>query len=278
MPFFENDEVNFYYQTFNWDKENITPFVLVHGFSYPGLIFDPFIAAFSANYPEFSRFVYFDVRGHGKTTTKAPLADISEKVHVKDIVDLIEFLKIDKFYLLGVSMGGRLSEFVAIHFGDRVKKLIISTPIPTTTGPILPGFPTLTDGILFVKNLTLGSFESWAEGMKGLMGGTHSANFFLWAEAYYKSSRITYDLHADVLATFYSKSSGPLTDEQLAKIKSPILITTGDKDFFFDHLVVDFRRKWGGPVSFHAFTEGSHFHVLEHPIQFADVVGRFLKK
>jgi len=275
MPFFETEEVSLFYQTFNWEKEHITPIVLIHGFSSPGSMFDQFIASFTIKYPEFARFLYFDMRGHGKTVSKGKV-DMSEKVLVKDAIDLIEFMKIDKFYLLGMSTGGRVAYRSAMHFGPRVKKLILSTPIPTS-GLVMPGFPSNGDAILFLKELHLGSYDKFWAGMVVLPRG-YSDNAHLWVPDFYEKAKVTYSQPTDVLATFYDGYSSLVSDEDLQKVKCPILITTGDKDFFFDQLVVDFRRKWGGPVYFHAIANSSHFHLVEETLQVVEVVGSFLKK
>eukprot|EP01112_Ceratiomyxa_fruticulosa_P012603 TRINITY_DN3499_c0_g1_i1.p1 TRINITY_DN3499_c0_g1~~TRINITY_DN3499_c0_g1_i1.p1 ORF type:complete len:317 (+),score=51.70 TRINITY_DN3499_c0_g1_i1:112-951(+) len=276
MPFFETEEVSLFYQTFNWENEHITPIVLIHAFSFPSDSFDEFISSFTIKYPEFARFVYFDMRGHGKTVCKEKV-DMSEKVLVKDAIDFIEYLKIDKFCLMGMSTGGRVSYRSAMHFGERVKKLILMTPIPTSGLP-LAGQPSNRDAFLSLKEVHLGPYDKFWAHLKLVEGGEYSANAHVWGPKFYEKAKITLSQPNDVLATFYDGYTTPVLDEDLQKVKCPVLITTGDKDFFFDQLVVDFRRKWGGPVFFHAIANSSHFHLVEETLQVVDVVGSFLKK
>lgn len=56
---------------------------------------------------------------------------------MSDAINLLDYLKIDKAHILGVSMGGMISQLIAINHPDRVKSLI---SIMSTTGePGLPG-------------------------------------------------------------------------------------------------------------------------------------------
>ena len=53
-----------------------------------------------------------------------------------DAINLLDYLKVDKAHIVGVSMGGMISQLIAINFPERVKTL---TSIMSTTGG--PGLP-----------------------------------------------------------------------------------------------------------------------------------------
>ena len=56
---------------------------------------------------------------------------------VEDAIGLLDHLKIDKVHVVGVSMGGMISQLIAINHPERVKSL--TSIMSTTGGPNLPG-------------------------------------------------------------------------------------------------------------------------------------------
>ena len=56
---------------------------------------------------------------------------------MNDAIGLLDYLKIDKAHLVGVSMGGMISQLIAINHPERVKTL--TSIMSTTGGPNLPG-------------------------------------------------------------------------------------------------------------------------------------------
>jgi len=70
----------------------------------------------------------FDNRGVGETTypdTQFSIEDLAE-----DVVDLSKALGWERFDLFGISMGGAISQAVAINHGDRIRKLILGCTSP----------------------------------------------------------------------------------------------------------------------------------------------------
>jgi len=53
-----------------------------------------------------------------------------------DAIGLVDHLKIDKFHLVGVSMGGMISQLMAIEYPERIKTF--TSIMSTTGGPNLP--------------------------------------------------------------------------------------------------------------------------------------------
>ena len=70
-----------------------------------------------------------DMPGHGKTHKSdqqlCNMATTSEA-----IVNLLDDLKIDRVTLLGYSMGGRIALYTALHFGQRMKALVLESASP----------------------------------------------------------------------------------------------------------------------------------------------------
>jgi 3-oxoadipate enol-lactonase len=69
--------------------------------------------------------IAMDCRGHGKSDKpeKYTLQD-----HVNDVLGIIDHYKIQKAYVLGISMGSYISQGVAIAAPERVEKLVLTVP------------------------------------------------------------------------------------------------------------------------------------------------------
>lgn len=73
--------------------------------------------------------VAFDGRGCGKSPSPIEPAN-----YVKDLLELLDHLEIDRATLVGHSMGGQIATDFALEYPDRVSKLVL-------VAPALSGFP-----------------------------------------------------------------------------------------------------------------------------------------
>jgi 3-oxoadipate enol-lactonase len=76
--------------------------------------------------PEFTkkwRVLRYDTRGHGKSgVTPGPY---SMSLLGRDVLDLLAQLKIEKFAFCGLSLGGMLGMWLAVHAPERLQKLVL---------------------------------------------------------------------------------------------------------------------------------------------------------
>ena len=107
---------------YNYINNNTIPIVFIHGVGLDHKMWTPQINYFK-NYSTIS----YDLLGHGKTPFK------KEEIRMKDYVDqllyLIEFLKIDKFHLVGFSIGS----LIALDFAKNFQKKLNSLTLIATT-------------------------------------------------------------------------------------------------------------------------------------------------
>jgi pimeloyl-ACP methyl ester carboxylesterase len=75
------------------------------------------------------RLIFPDLVGQGDSTYNGS-STISVKRFAEDIVQLMDFLEIEKAVIFGYSAGGIISQFIAIHYPERIKALIISGAYP----------------------------------------------------------------------------------------------------------------------------------------------------
>ena len=94
------------------------PLVLVHGFLGSSNMWEPQINFFKNNY----RVITPDLPGFGKSNKAKSHNRI--KSFSNSLLDCLSEKKIDKFYLLGHSMGGMIVQEMAKQAGDKISKLI----------------------------------------------------------------------------------------------------------------------------------------------------------
>ena len=51
--------------------------------------------------------------------------------HAKDVLGLMDFLNIQKAVIIGLSIGGIIAQYLAIHHSERIERLILSNTAPT---------------------------------------------------------------------------------------------------------------------------------------------------
>jgi pimeloyl-ACP methyl ester carboxylesterase len=114
------NEIEMYYET----RGEGEPLVLLHGGGGAGvnweLIFD---AA-----PEGYRLVTPDLRGHGRSTN--PLPEFSFRQAAKDVIALMDRLRIDRFKAIGLSMGAKTLLHAATQQPDRIEAMVLVSATP----------------------------------------------------------------------------------------------------------------------------------------------------
>lgn len=114
--FIELNQLRFHY--LDWDNEEATPLVLLHGFTSHAHAWDSFARHLSRHY----RVLALDQRGHGQSEWAS---DYSPERMVEDLEEFVRLLNLSSFTLLGLSMGGRNAYAYTAHHPEKVEKLVI---------------------------------------------------------------------------------------------------------------------------------------------------------
>jgi len=113
-------DIEMYYET----RGEGEPLVLLHGGGGAGvdwkLIFD--VA------PPDYRLVIPDLRGHGRSTN--PLPEFSFRQAAKDVLALMDRLRIDRFKAIGLSMGAKTLLHAATQQPDRIEAMVLVSATP----------------------------------------------------------------------------------------------------------------------------------------------------
>lgn len=114
--------ITFHVKTYGYGQ----PLLLLHGFSGSHHSFDAFIPQWSQHF----HVIAIDLIGHGDSEAPADPARYTIEHAVKDLIAVLDLLKLKEVALLGYSMGGRLALSLAMLAPDRVSKLILESSSP----------------------------------------------------------------------------------------------------------------------------------------------------
>ncbi|MGE5535405.1 MAG: alpha/beta fold hydrolase [Acidobacteriota bacterium] len=189
------------------DEGEGEPIVLVHGFASNknvNWVFPNWVATLTR---AGRRVIALDNRGHGQSSKLYNPAEYHIGLMANDVRALLDHLDITRADVMGYSMGGRITAFLALDQPDRVRSAILGgIGIRLVDGAGLPAniaealeAPSLDD----VTDPTGHMFRSFAQQTKS-------------------------DLKA--LAACIRGSRQVMTREQAAAIKVPVLIAVGTKD------------------------------------------------
>ncbi|MGF2034736.1 MAG: 2-succinyl-6-hydroxy-2,4-cyclohexadiene-1-carboxylate synthase [Nostoc sp. CmiVER01] len=112
-----------YYLNVNINKPLI---LLLHGFMGNFNEFDEAIKVLAEHFS----YLTLDLPGHGKTQVLGSDEYYTIQPTAQVIINLLDELKIDKCYLIGYSMGGRLALYLTLHFPERFIKVVLESASP----------------------------------------------------------------------------------------------------------------------------------------------------
>ena len=202
--------------------------------------------------------------GFGESSSAQSLNSINQMAQF--VIDILEEKKIQKFNLLGHSMGGMIVQEITKIIGDRVNKLICFA-----TGSIgeIPGrFETIDETRNKLKKDGIDiSFSRVPK--KWFVKGDQDKNYYLCKNAVKGVSLET----ADNALIAMKNWSGI---DSLKNIKNETLIVWGDKDTSYNFQQVDTLNKNIKNSVLEIFENCSHNVHLEKPNEFNILVEKFI--
>ena len=238
------------------------PFVLVHGYLGSSEMWTFQKEFFSKDY----RVITPALPGFGESHNVKSLDSINKMA--KEIINVLDQKKIDKFNLIGHSMGGMIVQEITKLIGDRVNKLICFA-----TGSIgdIPGrFETMDETREKLKKE--GAQLSFSRvPLKWFVKGDKDKNYFLCENAVKNVSLEAADNALLAMKNWRGK-------ENLKNIKNETLIIWGDKDTSYNFDQVDTLNKNIKNSRLEIFKDCAHNVHLEQPDQFNNLVKEFISK
>lgn len=107
------------------------PLVLLHGFTGATTTWTPLLPRLATEHETLA----IDLPGHGLSSAPASPARYALARFADDLLRVLDALVIDRFALLGYSMGGRAALRVALRAPDRVAALVLESTSPGIADP-----------------------------------------------------------------------------------------------------------------------------------------------
>ena len=247
--------------------------VLIHGFTDNLAMWHNQIPEFSKQY----KVLTYDVRGHGQT--ESPDDKISLDTLADDLYALLKAINIDKAFVLGYSMGGRIGLKFALKHPDMIPGFIFANSgIP---GPVFQlSEQEITEMLekqsLMEKLIESGDIEAISEVMTEFSFSPGFKNREPEVYQRYKELKLKNDPrhYLSILKAIVENFQNP---PDLTRLKCPALIIAGDQDSFMKLEVAESMEKAIPNVQVKTLPTG-HASALEMPEQFNQTVIEFLKK
>ncbi|MBS4175924.1 2-succinyl-6-hydroxy-2,4-cyclohexadiene-1-carboxylate synthase [Lederbergia citrea] len=107
------------------------PLVFLHGFTGDSTTWEKVSLLLSQSF----QIIAVDIIGHGKTASPGDISRYTMSNVAKDIIVILNQLKINKAHILGYSMGGRLALSFAMLYPERILSLALESASPGLKTP-----------------------------------------------------------------------------------------------------------------------------------------------
>ena len=237
------------------------PLVLVHGYLGSSEMWK-FQKDYLKNY---FRVIAPALPGFGESYKTKPLNSINAMANI--VIECVQEKKIDKFNLMGHSMGGMIVQEIAKIAGDKVNKLICFAT--GSIGNIPDRFESLDVSIKRLKE------EGIKETVKRIppkwfVNGNKAKNYYLCENAAKETSQETAENALNAMKNWNGL-------ENLKNIKNETLIIWGDKDVSYNFDQVEKLNKNISNSKLEIFKDCCHNVHLEEPEKFNKTVKTFLE-
>ncbi len=253
-----------YYETFGHDY----PLVLIRGLGSNADHWYEQAPVFSREY----RVIVFDNRGVARSSD--PGGELSIVMMAQDVIGLLDYLKIEKAHVFGLSMGGMIAQEVAIQYPERVNGLVLAsthcggphqiTASPEVFGLIMDMIRTASDesrlkaAACFFDKETLEKRQEVARKYSGIS--------------------LKQPVTAKTLTRQWEAIHKHDAFDRLPRIKAPTLVLTGDRDVLIppENSKILAERIPGAELNI--IPGGGHQVLVEQPEACNSAVLEFLRK
>lgn len=212
MPFLTVNHVRLFYRLEG--RDGLPVLILSHSLGCDHAMWDPQMPDFLEHF----QVLRYDTRGHGASA--GPAGDYSLEQLARDALGLADALKIGKFALCGLSMGGAVGQWLALHTPERLSGLVLANTSPRFASPEIwetrrsavreGGMQAIVDATMqrFFSPQMLAQGDPYCQSVRSVFLGTDPAGYVACCAA-------LRDVNHTAL---------------LGKIKAPTLVIGGDND------------------------------------------------
>jgi esterase len=266
LPAKYNRPLNVYSMKLNSKSEGVGPrtLVVLHGLMGSMDNWRTIQLALSSNY----RVICLDLANHGKSPHAASFTLQSMAM---DVCETLDDLGIERVFVMGHSLGGKVAMLMASEWPERVQGLVI---VDITPGALAPDH-------LFVlracQSLDLGQATSRAQLDAALAQNIlqpETRAFLLKNVVRDEAGRFSWRVPLDYLIANYEAVSDAVLIAQ--PYLGPVLVVAGGKSpFSVQHHETDMRKHFPN-MNLQVFPDAGHLLHIEEPQHFAHVVQTFL--
>ncbi len=256
MPKIQLTQFECHYKLENFGHEKTLVFSNSLGTNYS--MWEDSIAVLSHHF----NILRYDKRGHGESTCEHEVVSIADLG--RDVIELLDFLKLEKVYFCGLSISGLIGQWLGINHPERFEKIILSNTaakIGTTQG-----------WEARVKQVS-------EHGLESILEGTAQR----WFTPEYRAKNPA--AVEEILTNFKATSlrgytacckavGGADFSQSLHNLETPTLIIVGTKDKVTTLEDGKFMQK-RTPVCSLVTLDAAHLSNKEHPEEFAKHILHF---
>lgn len=126
MPTVSINNITYHYTTAGPESPDCPPLVLLHGFTGSSTNWRALQRAFAHTRPT----IAIDILGHGQTGAPDDPTRYAMEQSAHDLIALLDTVAPGPVDLLGYSMGGRLALYLARHYPQHTRRLILESASP----------------------------------------------------------------------------------------------------------------------------------------------------
>lgn len=245
-------------------KKEARIITFIHGFPFNMSMWNKQVEALKDKY----RLITYDVRGHGDSD--AGEGDFSIELFVKDLLALMDALKIEKTVLCGLSMGGYIALNAIENYPERFDALILSD-----TNCIADTSEVKAKRMKTIESIREGGLPKYAEeSIKNLFAPgsftTRKEEIAAVREMIVRNSEQS--LYNTLIALSVRKE----TCTRLPEIKVPVLIMVGSEDIITPPAAAEFLHERIKGSSLHIIEHAGHLSNMENPVEFNSELKKFI--
>lgn len=258
MPFIDIKDLRMHYQVDG--RAAAATLVLSNSLGTNLSLWEPQVATFASDF----RVLRYDSRGHGQTSPTR--GEYSIELLDRDILRLLDALKIDRVHFCGLSIGGMTGMWLAANAAERLNKLVLCNTAPK-----------------------IGNADGWNARIKAVReGGTKSVSDAVVERWFTPEFRAT---NPDVVANTKAMIEGTSTDgytgscaavrdfdfwNKVGEIKAPTLVIAGTHDAAVPPADGQ-KLAHAIPGARYAELSAAHISNIEAAARFTAEVSAFLK-
>ncbi|MFA5329542.1 MAG: alpha/beta fold hydrolase [Prolixibacteraceae bacterium] len=267
MRYWGNNRISVNNHTISYNDEgpDETPvIILIHGFPFNKSMWNKQVELLLENY----RVITYDIRGHGDS--EAGTEDFSIGLFADDLLGLMDYLKIEKAMLCGLSLGGYIALNAIEKFPKRFDALVLCD---TTCAADTP--ETKEKRRIAIENITKYGIEQYAsESIKKLFAPetfiTSKEKTLAIKEMIMKTSE------QSLTSTLLALAARTETCSKLAQIRMPVLIMVGKEDKITPPSAARFMQKTIKGSTLQVIEHAAHLSNIENPYEFNQNLLKFV--